>query len=386
VRGLRERPQGPSLRSLSRTARAVTACAALLALAACGGEDAPERPQVTKAQYVSRIDAICRSYETQSAPLERQLSSATQTYGAAGPEVLFAQISPPLARLATLVEEAYGQMRRVPPATDAAAADARAWLAAVKENVDATKRLQEVVRRRDVAGFRRFVEETGPTIETRLDARARTLGLKECGDDDAQGTPPGGEATPAPTPAPGGGQEGPRALRAGLREPLRVTSEEGDVVMQVLRVRSRVRTSPYSRPERGTRLYGVDLEIRNVGQKVFSPPFSAVVKMVDSEGGTGDYATVVGGGKCGRGFALDVNVTPGNREQGCIPFALDRGTRPARLQIQLGYGDDQVVAEFDLTGGGGSGGAPAPDATPAPEETPTPAPTPPPGESPGTPS
>jgi len=348
-------------------------------LAACGGEDEPERPAMSRAQYVTRIDKVCRTYDSQAATVERELSTTAQTYGTAGPEVLFARISPQLARLSTLVQEAYGQMRKVPLPTDAGAADAKAWMAAVKENVDSTKRLQDVVRRRDVAGFRRFAEEIGPTVETRVNARARTLGLKECGDEE---DPPAQAATPTPTPAPGGGgQDGPRAVRAGLREPLRVSSPEGDVVMQALRVRSRVRTSRYSRPEPGTRLYGVDLEIRNVGQKVFSPPFSAVVKLVDSEGGTGDYATVVGGGKCGRGFALDVSVTPGNQEQGCIPFAVDRGARPARLQVSLGYGDEQVIAEFDLTGGGGSGGG-----TPAPAPEPTPTPEAPAPDSPGSPS
>lgn len=160
-----------------------------------------------------------------------------------------------------------------------------------------------------------------------------------------------------------------------MGEPLRVRFDEGDVVMRVLRVRQQVPTRRYSRPERGTRLVGVDLEIRNVGQKVFSPPLSALVKLVDSEGGQGEYS-LVAEGKCGRSFALSVSITLGSREQGCLPFQIDKGTRPRRFQVSLGYGDDQVIAEFHLSGGGGGA---------QPEPQPEPEPLPPTGGS-GTPS
>jgi hypothetical protein len=333
-------------------------------LAACAARDEPGAPVApTKAQYVERVDRICARFDAQSKPAEAELRSASQGYSAA--DVVLGQLAAPLARLTTLVEEAHREMRAVPVPTGDAGRQARDWVAVVGDNVRGYRRLQGIVRERDQAGFQRFVQEDAPAIDTRVDARARALGLRVCDGDDG---PRQGGGTPAPAPGPSPGSEGPTFQRAALGQPLRVRSEEGDVVLRVTRVRPRLRESRYSRLPRGQRLVGVDLEVRNLGSRVFDPPLTAISRVVDTRGGQGRYATLIDG-PCGTGFALNLTLTPGTAEEGCVPFTIDEDAAAARLQVRLGYGDDQVVAEFDLRGGAG-GPQPPPEPEPQPEPVP----------------
>lgn len=345
--------------------RFATALAALLGgvLSACGGEDEPAAPPApTQAQYVQRIDAICTRFDAQSKPAEAELRTASQGYSATTADVVFGQLAAPLSRITTLVDEAQREMRGVPLPTGEPGRRARGWLAVVGENLRGSRRLQVIVRQRDQAAFLRFVQEEGPAIDTRVDARARALGLRVCGVDEVQGsTTP---APPAPSPSPD--QEGPTFQRATLGQPLRVRSEEGDVVLRATRVRPRLRRNRYSRLPRGQKLVGVDLEVRNVGSAVFAPPLTAIARVVDTRGGQGGYATLIEG-PCGTGFALNLTLTPGTTEEGCVPFAIDEDAAPARLQVRFGYGDEQVIAEFDLRGGTATPPSPEPQRPPAPE-------------------
>lgn len=333
---------------------------AVVALSGCAVPFASHDDPPTRAEYVKRIDAVCSRFDARGNAAERDLRTAAGGATAGDVSSIFPRISPPLARLVEVTDEAVRAMRAVPRPTGDAGADAKAWIDVLGDQTRTTHRLQNVVRQRDRAAFLRLAQEDVPALSERTRARARVLGLNRCSSRDttSQGSTAPVTPSPSPTPAPGG-QDEPQVARAGLGEPLRVKSTEGDVVMRVVRVRPSVRPNRFSPPAAGEKLVGVDLAIRNVGSKTFSPPLVATARILDSRGRLGTYATLIDG-PCGRGFALNPTVTPGTSEEGCMPFAIDEGASPARLQVRFGFGTAQVIAEFDLSQRGPGSTAAAP--------------------------
>jgi hypothetical protein len=326
---------------------------AVVALSGCAVPFASHDDPPTRAEYVKRIDAVCSRFDARGDAAERDLRAAAGGASAGDVSSIFPRISPPLARLVEVTDEAVREMRAVPRPTGDAGADAKAWIDVLGDQTRTTHKLQNIVRQRDQAAFLRLAQEDVPALSERTRARARVLGLKRCSSRDTTSRGSTAPMTPAPSPSPSplpapGGQDESQVARAGLDEPLRVKSTEGDVVMRVVRVRPRVKPNRFSPPGAGEKLVGVDLAIRNVGSKTFSPPLVATARILDSRGRLGTYATLIDG-PCGRGFALNPTVTPGTSEEGCMPFAIDEGASPARLQVRFGFGTGQVIAEFDLS-------------------------------------
>jgi hypothetical protein len=82
---------------------------------------------------------------------------------------------------------------------------------------------------------------------------------------------------------------------------------------------------------KGLRFFGVQLLLVNTGRAAWSGSpgkLSTMVTSSDTQAGT-----ISGAGTCGGGFSTKVELLPGERQRGCLPFVLRRPQRPRSFQF-----------------------------------------------------
>ena len=158
--------------------------AAALTVAGCGGDDGGAASSsssggapaaLTKAEYITKADAICRDTQKRLGPVEDDLDALPKdSQGRGKPK----QIAPILARILDATNGGYERLKALPaPAEDRATLNR--WLASTLESTAALEDLQTAVR----AGDRAQAEGPGKRVEsitTEQRRLARQYGFKDC--------------------------------------------------------------------------------------------------------------------------------------------------------------------------------------------------------------
>lgn len=100
----------------------------------------------------------------------------------------------------------------------------------------------------------------------------------------------------------------------------------------------------------GQRFVGVQITLRNVGSVPYSDSPSNGATLLSN---TNEQAQreIVTGGPCGNDFASSVNISPGDTEQGCVPFEMPTGQTSNAFQFTLDSGFANQTGQWSLTQG-----------------------------------
>jgi|GEM_PF-2395830 len=159
---------------------------AALAFAGCGGDDdsggsgsssggGSSDATLTKAEYITSADDICRDNQKKIDPIEKQIDAlAKDSQGRGEPK----DIAPILERALNVTKAGFAKLKTLPePAADKATLDR--WLASNEEAFAALEELQLAVAEND----RKKAQAPGTKIDrlsTEQRTLARTYGFKAC--------------------------------------------------------------------------------------------------------------------------------------------------------------------------------------------------------------
>ena len=97
----------------------------------------------------------------------------------------------------------------------------------------------------------------------------------------------------------------------------------------------------------GKRYVGVQLRLKNVGQKTYQDSPSNGAKLITRSGEQAD-PTILTGGFCSGSFTSDTNIASGASRQGCIPFEVPKGQKLATFQFGLDSGFGPQTGEWRI--------------------------------------
>jgi hypothetical protein len=141
---------------------------AALAVAAlvtgCGGGGGSEAPRLSSAQFASRADAICRTYNSQSNAIAQPNS--------------LAELATAINKLVPLLDQSIEKLQKLSPPKDEQA-DVDKWLAGVQRLEDDLRSVQASAAKKDAQGVRAALE-SGDAHNKRSNAMAEKLGLTVC--------------------------------------------------------------------------------------------------------------------------------------------------------------------------------------------------------------
>ena len=183
-------PLRPGKRSLF--ALGVLACSVVLV--ACGGDDdgsdqdseattatattteaEPEPAGITKAEFISTVDEICRETRDEISPINDQLEAAEERRDLDALAELF--------DAAILINQAEFDKIRAVPIPDGEEAQLEELYGRFDQLIASTERLIPALQERDVAAIQRLVPEL-MDADTTLDTFVQGYGFQECGQDD----------------------------------------------------------------------------------------------------------------------------------------------------------------------------------------------------------
>jgi hypothetical protein len=98
---------------------------------------------------------------------------------------------------------------------------------------------------------------------------------------------------------------------------------------------------------KGARFIGVQLDLRNIGQGLYSESPLADSKLFATSGTEANPVNLLGG-PCGGRFALHVTLRPKARASGCVAFELAGDERPASFQFALDSGFGPEIGTWSL--------------------------------------
>ena len=143
--------------------RPLFAALAVVALVAgCGGGS--EAPRLSSAQFASRADAICRTYNSRSNAIAQPNS--------------LAELATAINKLVPLLDQSIGKLQKLSPPKDEQA-DVDKWLAGVQRLEDDLRSVQASATKKDAQGVRAALE-SGDAHNKRSNAMAAELGLTVC--------------------------------------------------------------------------------------------------------------------------------------------------------------------------------------------------------------
>jgi len=143
--------------------RPLFAALAVVALVAgCGGGS--EAPRLSSAQFASRADAICRTYNSRSNAIA-QPNSLTE-------------LATAINKLVPLLDQSIEKLQKLSPPKDEQA-DVDKWLAGVQRLEDDLRSVQASAAKKDAQGVRAALE-SGDAHNKRSNAMAAKLGLTVC--------------------------------------------------------------------------------------------------------------------------------------------------------------------------------------------------------------
>jgi molecular chaperone GrpE (heat shock protein) len=143
--------------------RPLFAALAVVALVAgCGGGS--EAPRLSSAQFASRADAICRTYNSRSNAIAQPNS--------------LAELATAINKLVPLLDQSIEKLQKLSPPKDEQA-DVEKWLAGVQRLEDDLRSVQASAAKKDEQGVRAALE-SGDAHNKRSNAMAAKLGLTVC--------------------------------------------------------------------------------------------------------------------------------------------------------------------------------------------------------------
>jgi hypothetical protein len=143
--------------------RPLFAALAVVALVAgCGGGS--EAPRLSSAQFASRADAICRTYNSRSNAIAQPNS--------------LAELATAINKLVPLLDQSIEKLQKLSPPKDEQA-DVDKWLAGVQRLEDDLRSVQASATKKDAQGVRAALE-SGDAHNKRSNAMAEKLGLTVC--------------------------------------------------------------------------------------------------------------------------------------------------------------------------------------------------------------
>jgi len=149
--------------------------AAAAALAACGGGDETKDKPLTKEQFVTRADGVCRE-------VKQEQRAYSDRLGALPGGTDLERVAPILEGVVAQTRkgrERLGALREQAPSADRAAFDA--YLTAADRLLAASTRLAAAAKSGDRAAARR-VADAEDALSTEQQRRADELGVEDCGD------------------------------------------------------------------------------------------------------------------------------------------------------------------------------------------------------------
>lgn len=153
------------------------------------------------------------------------------------------------------------------------------------------------------------------------------------------------ESPGKPTTAPGNPDAPPP--RARLGDPLILKGTDTTMEVTVLKVIDPVAGGQFDTPSKGHRFVGVQVRLHNVGGKTYDDSPSNGAHLIVTGDQQADSATI-SGGDCSLTFGSSATISPGSKQQGCLPFEVKRGTRPKTFQFQLDSGFGPQTGEWSL--------------------------------------
>lgn len=169
-----------------------------------------------------------------------------------------------------------------------------------------------------------------------------TLGASSCGTETtSKPDQPGGSGGGS-----GGGGET-STPQARLGDSITLKGTDTKMKVTVIRVIDPVAASEFDKPSSGHRFVGVQVKLKNVGDKTYSDAPSNGAKLIATGDEQADPALLTSG-DCSSGFGSDATISAGSQEQGCIPFEVKNGKRPKRFQFGLDSGFGPQTGEWSL--------------------------------------
>ena len=105
--------------------------------------------------------------------------------------------------------------------------------------------------------------------------------------------------------------------------------------------------SEFEQPEAGNRFVGVQVRLQNVGDTTYSDSPSNGAELLLSDDSQAEGA-LIAQGSCSADFGSSAKVSPGSKQQGCIPFQAKQGLRPKTFQFGLDSGFGPQSGEWRL--------------------------------------
>jgi hypothetical protein len=97
----------------------------------------------------------------------------------------------------------------------------------------------------------------------------------------------------------------------------------------------------------GKRRVGIKVALRNVGTATYNDAPGNSGKVLTTADEQGQQVTI-SGGECESGFDSSVTISPGSRQQGCIPFEIPKGAELKTFQFTLDSGFGPQTGEWSL--------------------------------------
>ncbi|CAN5794694.1 hypothetical protein BH24ACT25_BH24ACT25_04770 [soil metagenome] len=135
---------------------------------------------------------------------------------------------------------------------------------------------------------------------------------------------------------------------AKLGDPIELKGQTTELRVTAERLIDPLGVGRFDRPlNKGSRFVGVEVTIENVGDKTYSDAPANGATLLTADDQQADLA-FISGGECGDFFSSDVQIAPGSRQVGCLPFEVPQGGKPARFQFGPDSGFGPQTGEWML--------------------------------------
>jgi hypothetical protein len=140
----------------------LAALAVILLLAGCGGGSGA--PRLSRAEFVAKADAICRTYNRQSRAIARPKS--------------LAELATAIDKVVPLLDQSVQKLQKLRPPKDEQA-DVDRWIAGVQRLEDDLRSVQDKAAKKDSQGVQAALQ-AGAVQNKRSNALAGKLGMSVC--------------------------------------------------------------------------------------------------------------------------------------------------------------------------------------------------------------
>lgn len=159
----------------------------------------------------------------------------------------------------------------------------------------------------------------------------------------------GTETTTSEPVTPDDGGTTPAKAKAGVGDTLSIAGNDSKLEVTLLKTKRVAAVKVYG-TEMSPTAYGVQLRIKNVGDKVYDDSVSNCAVLVDKKDQThnAEFMMVDKGGDTLSGMLESVKISPGDQRSGWVYFGMKPSQRPRTLQYTAESGFGPEVGEWSL--------------------------------------